>query len=345
MNGRPTVSARAAPRCLESAGSLSTMHSHHQTLCAALSALTLLGAGHATATTGDAVTVAIPATRATAPLDGRVILLISHDLKREPRTHVSAEEMLDSPYLFGMNIDGLAADRPVRFGNHRAVFGWPARTLSAVPPGDYLVQAVLNRYESFHLADGRVLKLPPDRGEGQQWATKPGNLYSTPVHVRVDATHRLHLTLSLDNEVGPVTRKSDTEFVRHIRIRSERLSKFWGRDVYLGAHVLVPKDFDAHPEARYPLMVFHGHYPDDIRDFRTTPPDPTSSRTIRPDSISPVTTASSRRKPTRSTRNGSPRTFRASSSWRSSTPTRTSTTATPSTPRTSGRTVMRSTAN
>ena len=44
--------------------------------------------------------------------------------------------------------------------------------------------------------------------------------------------------------------------------------------MYLGAHVLVPKDFDKHPDAHYPLMVFHGHYPDDISGFRTTPPDP-----------------------------------------------------------------------
>ena len=55
--------------------------------------------------------------------------------------------------------------------------------------------------------------------------------------------------------------KADTEFVKHIRIRSELLSKFWGRDMYLGAHILVPKGFDAHPQARFPLMVNHGHFP------------------------------------------------------------------------------------
>ena len=44
--------------------------------------------------------------------------------------------------------------------------------------------------------------------------------------------------------------------------------------MYLGAHVLVPAGFDAHPQARFPLMVFHGHFPDDVSSFRTTPPDP-----------------------------------------------------------------------
>jgi len=223
-------------------------------------------------TVGTSFSVEIPASRGGAPIDGRVILLLSRDLKREPRTHVEPNQPLDSPYLFGLNVDGMAPGHAVVIADD--AFGWPAARLSEVPTGDYLVQAVLNRYETFHLADGRVLKLPPDEGEGQHWAEKPGNLYSTPVQVHVDRTHPVRTALVLDEAIAPIARKTDTEFVRHIRIRSALLSQFWGRDVFIGAHVLVPKDFDAHPEARYPLMVFHGHYPDDISDFRTTPPDP-----------------------------------------------------------------------
>jgi hypothetical protein len=216
--------------------------------------------------------VSFPAARSAAPLDGRVILLLSRDLTREPRTHVSSEEPLAFPYIFGMNVDALAPGRAAVLDD--STFGWPADRLSHVPSGDYLVQAVLNRYETFHLSDGRVLKLPPDKGEGQQWATKPGNLYSKPLRLHIDRTHPMHTVLLLDQEVPPITPNTDTEFVKHVRIRSELLSRFWGRDVFIGAHVLLPKDFAAHPEARFPLMVFHGHYPDDISEFRTTPPDP-----------------------------------------------------------------------
>ena len=212
------------------------------------------------------------ASQSSGPIDGRVILLLSRDLTREPRTHVEANEPLATPYLFGMNVEALAPGANVVLSD--AAFGWPAAHLSAIPSGDYLVQAVLNRYETFHLADGRTLKLPPDKGEGQQWAKKPGNLYSTPFTLHVDAAHPARTTLILDQIIPPIAPKTDSEFIRHIRIRSELLSRFWGRDVYLGAHVLVPKGFDAHPQARFPLMVFHGHYPDDISDFRTTPPDP-----------------------------------------------------------------------
>jgi hypothetical protein len=221
---------------------------------------------------GASFTVSFPADRSAKPLDGRVILLLSRDFSREPRTHVAPNEPLASPYLFGLNVDALTPGSKAVLDDD--AFGWPATHLSSVPGGDYYVQAVLNRYEDFHLADGRTLKLAPDMGEGQQWWHKPGNLYSTPVRLHIDPAHPVRTALVLDQEMPAIVPKPDTEFIRHVRIRSELLSKFWGRDVYLGAHVLVPKGFDTHPRAHFPLMVFHGHFPDDISDFRATPPDP-----------------------------------------------------------------------
>ena len=109
--------------------------------------------------------VSFPAARSKAALDGRVILLLSHDLTREPRSHVEPNQALDSPYIFGLNVDGLRPDQAVIMDD--SAFGWPALKLSSVPAGDYYAQAVLNRYETYHLAGGRTLKLPPDKGEGQ----------------------------------------------------------------------------------------------------------------------------------------------------------------------------------
>ncbi len=44
--------------------------------------------------------------------------------------------------------------------------------------------------------------------------------------------------------------------------------------MYLGACVLLPEGFDEHTEARYPLIIMHGHYPQTFGGFRTSPPDP-----------------------------------------------------------------------
>ncbi len=44
--------------------------------------------------------------------------------------------------------------------------------------------------------------------------------------------------------------------------------------MYLGAHVLLPLGFDEHPDARYPFVIFHGHFPETFEGFREEPPDP-----------------------------------------------------------------------
>ncbi len=214
--------------------------------------------------------VTIPVGAATAPLDGRLILVVSPLATPAPIKQVDLHNPLKSPPFFGQTIDGAAPGATIALGT--SAYGWPATTLAALPPGDYTVQALLNRYETFHLASGKTVKLPPDMGEGQHWNEKPGNLYSQPQTLHV-GPGTATVTLTLDQVIPPITPKPDTPFIKHFKIRSALLSKFWGRPVYLGAHVLLPAGFDAHPNARFPLMVFHGHYPDDIAGFRTTPPD------------------------------------------------------------------------
>ena len=43
--------------------------------------------------------------------------------------------------------------------------------------------------------------------------------------------------------------------------------------MFLGAHVLLPEGWDTHPDVKYPLAIFHGHFPSDFGGWRTTPPD------------------------------------------------------------------------
>ena len=43
--------------------------------------------------------------------------------------------------------------------------------------------------------------------------------------------------------------------------------------MYLGAHVLLPEGWDTHTNVKYPLAIYHGHFPSDFSGWRTTPPD------------------------------------------------------------------------
>jgi hypothetical protein len=205
------------------------------------------------------------------PVDGRLLLLLSRerDPAREPRFQVSATS-LSSAEVFGLDVEALKAGDERTFD--AAVLGYPLESLRELPPGEYTVQALLHKYETFRLATGHTVKLPMDRGEGQQWQSAPGNIYSAAQAVRWDGSSAIRL--ELDKVVPPLTEPADTKYVKHVRIKSDLLSKFWGRDMFLGAHVLLPEGFDTHPKARYPLIINHGHFPSDLGNWRDTPPDP-----------------------------------------------------------------------
>src|SRR5579872_1383711 len=53
---------------------------------------------------------------------------------------------------------------------------------------------------------------------------------------------------------------ADTAMVKHVKIQSPMLTKFWGHPIYLGATVLLPKGYDEHPAERYPTIYIQGHF-------------------------------------------------------------------------------------
>jgi hypothetical protein len=226
-----------------------------------------------TAIAAPSFTVTLPPSFKGGAQQGRLLVILA---PAEQAPDKESRELVnwgaDAIPFYGLDVEGW---RP---GSTRVVdagaFGFPVMSLRDLPAGRYRVQALLNRYETFRMGDGRVLKLPPDQGEGQQWRSKPGNLYSKPIEVRVDPKQGGTINLVLDEEIPAVQSFVETPYVKHVRVRSERLSKFWGRDVYLAAFVTLPWGYDTHPEARYPLVINHGHFPSGSGTWRETPPDP-----------------------------------------------------------------------
>jgi hypothetical protein len=216
--------------------------------------------------------VRYPASLEKGPLDGRLLLLLSTDSSAEPRFQVRDTHVAKSGQVFGIDVDGWKPGEEAVFD--ASVLGYPAESLAAVKAGRYTVQALLHRYETFHRADGHVVKLPMDRGEGQQWSRAPGNLLSTPRQVAIDPSRDEVVRIDLDAAIAELPPPRDTKYVRHVRIKSERLTTFWGRPMHLGAVVLLPSGFEEHPASRYPVAIFHGHFPRTFDDFREEPPEP-----------------------------------------------------------------------
>jgi Putative esterase len=235
---------------------------------AILMTITLPSVSAAASGTGPKFEIAFPRARSAQPLDGRLLLLLSTDPSEEPRMQINISP--NTQMVFGIDVDGLAPDKIAVIDAE--AYGYPVRSLRDVKPGEYYVQAVLHRYETFHRTDGHTIKLPMDRGEGQHWNIAPGNLYSKPRKIILGADASFKITL--DQEIPPIPAPADTKYIKHVKIQSDLLTKFWGRPMFLGANILVPEGFDEHPEAHYPMAVNEGHFPDDFEGFRTEPADP-----------------------------------------------------------------------
>jgi hypothetical protein len=217
------------------------------------------------------IAISFPAAVGAAPLDGRMLLFLSTDNKQEPRFQIGDDDRTQQ--VFGVDVEGLGPGQEASID--ATPLGYPIASLSNIPPGEYWVQGLLHVYETFTRADGHTVKLPPDRGEGQQWASAPGNLYSAPRKIRIDPSAPDVIRISLDRKIPPLPDLPETTYIKRIRIQSERLTKFWGRPMYLGAILVLPEGWDSHPNARYPLAVFHGHFQRDVFPWRESPPDAT----------------------------------------------------------------------
>ena len=222
--------------------------------------------------------ISFPESLSSQPLDGHILLGISSDPSTEPRFQLREEEAFSAQF-FGLDVDGWKPGATAIIDS--TALGYPLVRLDQLLPGDYSVQAVLNIYETFERADAHTLKLPPDKGEGQKWHSKPGNLLNKPLRVHLDPQQGSVVRIQLTEKIAPVEPPKDTKYIKHIRVQSKLLTAFWGRPIYLGASVLLPDGFDEHPTAHYPVLVHQGHFEPDWEFFAAEPP-----QEARPDRLS-----------------------------------------------------------
>jgi enterochelin esterase-like enzyme len=213
---------------------------------------------------GQRVEVTVPGSGA---LHGHLVVVFAKQDKPEPRMQMS--EDIRSAEGFGVDVEGVTAGTALVVD--AGTFGYPRRSLKDLDTGDYWVQGVFNVYEEFHLASGKDVWLPPDKGEGQHWNQKPGNFYNSPMKVHFDGKQGETIKLTLDKVIPSIEgteadpevmakKEPAAKWLKYMRFKSEKLSKFWGRDTYLRAWILLPDGFEEHPDAKYPVVVYQDHF-------------------------------------------------------------------------------------
>jgi len=219
---------------------------------AAVAAVAGVTAQAPAASRGVRVEVSFPASVHAGPVTGRVYVMVSRTNDREPRLQIGRT---GTPF-FGRDVEKLAPGQSAIIDV--TDLGTPVASLRDLPPGDYFVQGFVNVYSEFKRADGHVVWMHDDQWEGQRWNISPGNLYSEVQRVRIDVSTE-SIKLSATNKIPAVQVPADTAWVKRFKIQSPLLTKFWGRPIYLGATVLLPRDY-ATSTVQYPVLYRQGHF-------------------------------------------------------------------------------------
>ncbi len=215
--------------------------------------LSAVSQAHGQAASVTRFRVSFPASAHADRITGRIFVMISDNTELEPRMQIGRQGV---PF-FGRDVEQLSPGRPGVID--QTDLGSPIESLRDLPAGEYYVQAMVNIYSEFRRADGHVLWMHDDQWEGQHFNISPGNLYSEVERVRLDPGEGFDIELSASNVIPPIEIPPDDEWVKRFRFESPMLTEFWGRPIYLGATVLLPRDYDRETMS-YPVLYNQGHF-------------------------------------------------------------------------------------
>ncbi|MDZ4781681.1 MAG: alpha/beta hydrolase-fold protein [Planctomycetia bacterium] len=209
-------------------------------------ALVLVGTivGTRLATAAVTFRVVMPPDAVAAENPGRLYLFLSQRGEKEPRF---GPDWFNPEPFFGLDVAAPGLGDSIVVDDAADSFPAP---LSKLPAGEYRAQA--------------LLATNPDV---QEHAKGPGNRYSDIYEINVrrgrDEVIELELLHTVE-EPAPL----DHPRIREIKLRSELLSKFHGRDVYERAAVVLPEGYDTETDRHYPVVYAIPGFSGSERDAR-----------------------------------------------------------------------------
>lgn len=135
--------------------------------------------------------------------------------------------------LFSADVRDWAPGKPFQITEPR---GYP-HAIGELPAGRYRIQAVMHTN----------LDVPHS-------GTAKGNLYSKVVTAELDPAAGGSVSLLIDQREKGRTPRRSSPGVELVEFRSERMSRFFGRDVLLRAMVVLPEGYAESPDRRYPAL-------------------------------------------------------------------------------------------
>ncbi len=238
------------------------------------------------------------------PYTGRVRLYVSLDegSKDPPAPMDATTDSWDSNQVFGVDVINWKAGEQIKISSslfdansEDGVKGYPLLRTDLLPRGVPLkIQAELAVYSLYEREGLPDTWLPTacvsNGGENGKYAKPAGTRYSNIASITLPSAmndvnnvqaYSVPDILVLSEETPDFPSPGcaglgdgvDSKYIKTLRIKSQRLSKFWKKEISLEACVLLPFGFDEHPTARYPIAISHGHYSPKFEGFSSTFPD------------------------------------------------------------------------
>jgi enterochelin esterase-like enzyme len=161
--------------------------------------------------------------------DGRIILFLSKNSRREPRTQTWPAA---GNYIFAKNISELNIDETISISSSSDLMSTASWTLDNVPADTYYMQAVW------------------DHDKEESRIDAPGIVHSKVEKVEIDKAKEIEITLS---EIIVPRKIVEHKHVKEITLKSELLSKFWDKEMTLKASVLLPSSYFENPNKKFPV--------------------------------------------------------------------------------------------
>jgi hypothetical protein len=172
---------------------------------------------------------------------GRLFIVLSSPSPDSPEPRLGLGHTgPDAPQAFARDVHSPSLGTLVSID--QSDFGFPSRNLTALPPGEYVVQALFEANPDIRLPNA------------------PGNLYSKPQKMRLDPALSGTIRLELTQQIPPEVLPPDTDQVKFIKFQSRLLSEFYHRPIFLRAAVVLPRDYAQQTSLRYPLWVRIGGF-------------------------------------------------------------------------------------
>lgn len=169
------------------------------------------------------------------PFSGRVYILLND----KPSTGLLGKLLHRPPGnwpwtsrqpIFSLDVVDWKPGRPLRIRHPK---GYPY-ALKDLPPKEYRLRAVMHTDPDLAHSTGA-----------------PGNLYGDWIRRDLDPATSGVVKLHIDRRIKSKKTKPPIERAVEVRLRSECLSSFHGRDVFMRAMVRLPEAFEAEPDRRF----------------------------------------------------------------------------------------------